>query len=121
MKKAKKRVGRPPKPPAEGKRISLGLKVTAAVKRRIDKAAQDSGRTQSQEAEALIERAFLYDGMLQAIRTTLANISKGRIDAAFREAGFTAIHTPYGKVWVPRDFPIKASGFLGDDGGKKEI
>ena len=59
-----KRIGRPTKAPVKGKRVSLGLKVTAEVKRHIDAAAKASGRTQSQEAEILIEKALAYDRML---------------------------------------------------------
>jgi hypothetical protein len=53
-----KRIGRPPKEPVPGTRHSLGLKVTADIKARLDKAARESGRTQSQEAEARLERSF---------------------------------------------------------------
>jgi hypothetical protein len=52
------RLGRPPKPPTPGERVSLGLKVTAKIKQRIDEEARKSGRTQSQQAELMIERAF---------------------------------------------------------------
>jgi hypothetical protein len=70
---AKKRIGRPPRnPPTRGKRVSLGLKVTAEVKRHLDSAFRTSGRTQSQEAEHLIEKALAYDQMLDAIHTTFA-------------------------------------------------
>jgi uncharacterized protein (DUF1778 family) len=55
-------------PPKPGKRVSLGLKVTAEVKQRIDKAAQASGRTQSQEAELLLEKALHDQDMLAARR-----------------------------------------------------
>ena len=41
-----------------GKRVSLGLKVTSDIKKRLDDAARASGRTQSQEAEARLERSF---------------------------------------------------------------
>jgi hypothetical protein len=54
----KKRLGRPPKVPRPGERVALGLKVTAEIKQRLDKAARKSGRTQSQQAELMIERAF---------------------------------------------------------------
>jgi hypothetical protein len=55
-KKAKK--GRPTKTPVPGERASLGLKVTAEIKARLDRSAQESGRTQSQEAEFRLERSF---------------------------------------------------------------
>jgi hypothetical protein len=56
----KRRTGRPAKPPRK-KRVQLGLIVTAGVKRRIMAAATASGRTQSQEAELLIEKALLME------------------------------------------------------------
>src|ERR1700732_3841613 len=67
---AKKRVGRPPRnPPTRGQRVSLGLKVTAEVKRHLDSAFRTSGRTQSQEAEHLIEKALADDQMLNGLNT----------------------------------------------------
>jgi hypothetical protein len=53
-----KRLGRPLKAPTPGKRVALGLKVTAEIKQRIDEQARKSGRTQSQQAELMVERAF---------------------------------------------------------------
>lgn len=53
--------GRPIKAPTPGTRVSLGLKVTPEIKRRLDQAARDSGRTQSQEAELRIEQSFRND------------------------------------------------------------
>lgn len=58
MAEATKRVGRPTKAARSGSRVSLGLKVTADTKRKIEAAAAASGRTQSQEAEARLERSF---------------------------------------------------------------
>jgi hypothetical protein len=50
----KARIGRPLKEPMR-KRIQLGLLVTAKMKRYLVKASEQSGRTQSQEAELLLE------------------------------------------------------------------
>jgi TraY domain len=58
MENPTKRTGRPIKPAQAGERASLGLKVTADIKGRLDAAAQASGRTQSQEAELRLERSF---------------------------------------------------------------
>lgn len=52
------RQGRPLKESGPGKRASLTLKVTPEMKQRIDEAARQSGRTQSQEGEARLEQAF---------------------------------------------------------------
>jgi hypothetical protein len=58
MPEKQKRIGRPPKKPKPGTRVSLGLKVTPRIKARLDAVARASGRTQSQEAERLLEQAF---------------------------------------------------------------
>jgi hypothetical protein len=52
------RRGRPTKTAKPGTRASLGLKVTPALKARIEEEAAKNGRTQSQEAEARLERSF---------------------------------------------------------------
>jgi hypothetical protein len=52
--------------PQSGERVSLGLKVTADIKSRIDTAAKASGRTQSQEAELRLERSFWLDDLIAA-------------------------------------------------------
>jgi hypothetical protein len=112
MTKEAKRIGRPMKAPARGKRVSLGLKVTAEVKRHIDSAARASGRTQSQEAEILIERALQYDRMLGAMRTTLAQIEDGNIAAAMQRKGYTPQHTHRGTIWEPPGYRDDHSGFI---------
>jgi hypothetical protein len=61
---AKKRIGRPPKEPVPGQRVSLGLKVTPEIKQRLDQEARKNGRTQSQQAEVMIERAFTEQAAL---------------------------------------------------------
>jgi hypothetical protein len=44
--------------------MSLGLKVTAEVKDRLDRAARANGRTQSQEAEVRLQRSFEHEDLL---------------------------------------------------------
>src|SRR5438067_2091755 len=58
MAKGTGRPGRKPQPANQGKRASLGLKVTPEIKNRLDAAAKENGRTQSQEAEVRIEQSF---------------------------------------------------------------
>lgn len=64
-----KRRGRPTKAPIEGERASLGLRVTADLKRRLDEAAAASGRSQSQEAELRLERSFERQALLDEVLT----------------------------------------------------
>jgi predicted transcriptional regulator len=66
-----KRIGRPTKAPQPGKKVSLGLKVTADIKNRLDAAARASGRTQSQEAERRLEGSFEHENRLTQISDSL--------------------------------------------------
>jgi len=59
---------RQPKP---GERVSLGLRVTPEMKRQLDRAAERSGRSQSQEAELRLEQSFRDQGsMINAMELT---------------------------------------------------
>jgi hypothetical protein len=58
MTTTEKKRGRPTKAPTPGERVSLGLRVTADMKGRLDRAAAENGRSQSQEAEYRLERSF---------------------------------------------------------------
>jgi hypothetical protein len=75
MTAAGKRIGRPIKTALPGERPSLGLKVTAATKALIEALARASGRTQSAQAEFLIERCLQYDRTLMVIRVTERQLS----------------------------------------------
>jgi hypothetical protein len=117
MPKTAKRIGRPMKAPARGKRVSLGLKVTADIKRRLDAAAQTSGRTQSQEAEYRIELSYQYQralGDFEQAKNQLAEqakklreeIEQGHAEAAeaaLTRWGWTSVLDLRrgGRVWLP--------------------
>jgi len=111
---AKKRIGRPVKPPGKGtKRVSLGLKVNDEIKDDLDKLAAKSGRTQSQEAERLIEIALRFDELLEGMRADVRRIRDGNVEAAFRAAGYTEARLPDGrKAWLPKGYLPKQSGFV---------
>ena len=57
-KSAKKRIGRPIKPPKEGERIQLGLRVTPRMKLELEGAAIKNGRSLSQEVELRLEASL---------------------------------------------------------------
>lgn len=61
MARTQKRTGRPTKPPQPDQRVQLSMRVRADVKMRLDEAAERNGRSQSQEAELLIERGLLEE------------------------------------------------------------
>jgi hypothetical protein len=54
----KGKIGRPRKAGEPGRKMSLGLKVTAELKEMLDAAATASGRTQSQQAEMMLRDSF---------------------------------------------------------------
>jgi hypothetical protein len=114
MPKKVKRIGRPMKAPVRGKRVSLGLKVTADIKRRLDTAAQASGRTQSQEAEYRIELSYQYERALgeyeqakkqfaEQAKKLREEIELGLAEAALSRSGWSSVpDLRYGgDVWLP--------------------
>ena len=101
MSQGTKRTGRPLKRAEVGKRASLGLKVTPQIKERLDRAAGESGRTQSQEAEVRLERSFnredlLSEALILAYGRELAGLLMTlgtTMQRAGRHAGFMATYT----------------------------
>lgn len=102
---AKRKPGRPRRrQPRPGERVSLGLRVTPSIKAALDRAAQISGRSQSQEAEFRIERSFqdqklLDDALRLAYGHELAGILLTMGEAMMatgRHAGFMATLTGEG-------------------------
>ena len=88
------------------KRVQLNVIVSAETKQLIERLARESDRSQGQVAEALIERSIVYDSVIAAMNRTLDDIRRGHIEEAFRSDGYTPLKTPYGQIWVPRDFPL---------------
>jgi len=89
--------GRPRKrQPKPGERVSLGLRVTPSVKSALDRSAEQSGRSQSQEAELRLEQSFRD----QDILSEAMDLAYGREGAAIlamigetiRAIGFWAPH-----------------------------
>jgi hypothetical protein len=64
MIKPKKFGGRPGRKPAPGERVHLGFRVSPDLKRKVERAAKDSTRSISQEAEARLEQSFLKEDAL---------------------------------------------------------
>jgi hypothetical protein len=119
--KAVARLGRPAEPAGAAQRYSLGLKVTAEMKNLIDQEARRSGRTQSQVTELLLEKAITYERVVSGLNTTLEQIQRGHLEAALRADGYRAVHSPYGDIWLPRDYPLgQRSGFKPWDEGEVE-
>lgn len=70
MDETRRKFGAPPKREAEpGERFQLGVRVTAELKRKLDAAAEHSGRSQSQEAELRLEHTFDRQALLPEVLT----------------------------------------------------
>jgi predicted HicB family RNase H-like nuclease len=67
----RKRLGRPTKPPTSGERTPLGLRVAPEIKRKLEAAAMESGRSLSQEAELRLERSFEHEFLLKSLQAWL--------------------------------------------------
>jgi hypothetical protein len=67
-----KKVGRPPKYPGEGKRITHTMRVRAATREKLMAAAAESGRSMSEEIEYRVEKSFWEEDLLAQIKSVLA-------------------------------------------------
>jgi hypothetical protein len=88
MEKQKRRPGRPARTPAPGERVPMSFRVTPTFKARLDKAAQESGKSLAQEVEQRLERTFvdaeIWGGhlnmaahhMLATVVFTMAGVSR---------------------------------------------
>lgn len=113
-KAVKQRVGRPSKSVSPGQRFSLGLKVTAEIKQLIDTLARRTGRTQSQQAELMIEFYFQYQATLAALRTSLTMIEKDGVELRLFRQGWRPISSSKTslKLWAPPGYPEIEPGDL---------
>src|SRR6476659_6020611 len=91
----KRRMGRPTKTPRRGvKRVGLGLKVSAETKRRLDRSAEASGLSQSQEAERRIELSYNYERVLgdyEAALSRLGEMKQGQAEQVLRSLGWQSV------------------------------
>lgn len=110
MGKKQSKIGRPRD---EVKRMALSLRVTPTVRKLLDNAAAEAGRSISQEAEMMIERAIQYDRMFEAMKRTAEQIQQGNLEAELVRVGYELYrHPEYGKAWLSPGFPGERSGFI---------
>ena len=105
----KRRIGRPMKAPT-GKRDQVTVLLRADIKRALIKAAQEHGRTLSQEGEHWFERLLTYKSTLDRMRTNLEKMEKDNVEAALFRLGYTPIRHVDGegkvwKLWAEPGFP----------------
>jgi hypothetical protein len=99
--------------PQKRRRIQVGLIVSAEIKQRLVQAASQTGLTQSQIAERLIERAFHDDVMFAAMSTTVEQVKENWIGQQLRAKGLTKTYTGPGgsEEWVHSTRLARRSGF----------
>jgi hypothetical protein len=88
--------------PSVGERVSLGLRVTPEMKRRLDEAAKRSGRSQSQEAEFRLEGSFDRGDLLPEVLglkfgRDLAGVLMLLGNALIYAEGFDQMHNQSGR------------------------
>ena len=63
-KKNRPKMGRPPLPVSERKLASVAFRPTPDIRRRLEEAATESGRSMSQEIQSRLERSLLIDDQM---------------------------------------------------------
>src|SRR5215510_8823442 len=93
-------------------RPQLNVIVSSEMKDLISEMAKNSGQSMGQIVERLLDRAITYDKMLDTMKQSMAEIRRGNIETAFRAEGYAPVRSPYGTIWVPKEYPIERSRFL---------
>jgi hypothetical protein len=113
--RAKHRIGRPPKDPS-GKRDQVTILLRADLKRALIKAAQEHGRTVSQEGEHWFERLLTHEATLRQLGTDLAGMEKGTVEPALWRRGYRPVRAMIDgkvwKLWAEPGFPLEGFGVV---------
>jgi hypothetical protein len=114
--KSGSRIGRPMKDPS-GKRDQVTVLLRADIKRALIKAAQEHGRTLSQEGEHWFERLLQYESVLG---TPVGAVEQVLMRNGFHPLGISNPRTgKRGKAWAEPGL-IEDSGFVPFDEGELE-
>jgi TraY domain len=82
----RKSAGRPRQEPEEGARVVLSFRITPELKRLLDAAADQSGRSMSQECELRLEKSFERDRISAGFSRLQAGLDA--LVVAFRQGSF---------------------------------
>jgi hypothetical protein len=115
-------------PPAEAdadetskRRYQMTINVSSILRDHILESAEQSGRSQSQTVEYMLEQMLAYDRVLTAMKATIADARKYGVEKIFRDAGFVPVKDPvHGTAWVPLGFPGLRASFTGIVSDTKE-
>jgi hypothetical protein len=79
--KGRRRIGGPAKrAPVHGERAALSIRIAPILKRRLDAAAEEGGRSQSQEAEIRLASSFEREDMLDQVFAKAVEVSVMLLD-----------------------------------------
>lgn len=81
-------------------RINATVRFTPKRYAALKGAADDAGRSVSEQVEVMIERAFTLDALLAALGTDDSKMA----DALFRRT-HRPLHTMQGDIWIPKEHP----------------
>jgi hypothetical protein len=94
---------------AERKRLQIGVIVSAETKQTVEAMARDSGQSQGQIVERLIEKALSYERMFERLDTTPERMAEQAENAILVRRGYRPVRTLYGIAWLPKTSPEVAA------------
>jgi hypothetical protein len=91
------------------KRVALGLRVSADVKRQLDRLATEQSVSLSKATEDLISEALSLKKVLAAlVESNQALLTDKRIESLLQTAQWTIVDTPRGKAYLrPADLTFE--------------
>jgi hypothetical protein len=107
------------KPAAQRKRNNMTFRARDQLKADLEKAAEASNRSVSEEIEFRLGQAFQWErvlGDLQSYKARLADMERQTVAASMHRKGYGKLYTPDGPVWFePGMHNIPQSGFIPDE------
>jgi hypothetical protein len=107
------------KPAAQRKRNNMTFRARDQLKADLEKAAEASNRSVSEEIEFRLGQAFQWErvlGDLQSFKARLADMERQTVAASMHRKGYGKLYTPDGPVWFePGMHNIPQSGFIPDE------
>jgi hypothetical protein len=103
--------------------------VRPEVKQLVDAQAKASGRTQSQEAEMMIEGYLLFKQRMGTLSGVLSEMERGNVEAALWRLGYTPVRmvkketdgsSTAVKLWAEPGSPFERSGFVPQEEGAEK-
>ena len=107
------------KPAAQRKRNNMTFRARDQLKADLEKAAEASSRSVSEEIEFRLGQAFQWErvlGDLQSYKARLADMERQTVAASMHRKGYGKLYTPDGPVWFePGMHNIPQGEFIPDE------